>query len=304
MKRRLLTKDYQRIVLESFIMPSDDWHKYYLNLIETNYQYNTDIIEQIETILNQWIEFYESKVYGELVPFKNENGKIEYVGINQIFGVDENGNKTPINMDNTFYPFQIKIEGVIHDKSMNRYFFDEQIKIIGTIKDAITLKNNLIEFEKKLPEPIRSYFKENPMPEGFELSDLEKRVEIIGQIPELLKEQKEKLQNIINENNKEEPRKYTIQQYSLAYIFDCNSIGESIPYGSKTELEKIGRKRNIGKYSPNTFYKAINKIFKEDEDLNIEKNLVEIAGEDWKAVLIELTKYPEELKKYLQSKQL
>ena len=174
MKRRLLTKDYQRIVLESFIMPSDDWHKYYLNLIETNYQYNTDIIEQIETILNQWIEFYESKVYGELVPFKNENG-----------------NKTPINMDNTFYPFQIKIEGVIHDKSMNRYFFDEQIKIIGTIKDAITLKNNLIEFEKKLPEPIRSYFKENPMPEGFELSDLEKRVEIIGQIPELLKEQKE-----------------------------------------------------------------------------------------------------------------
>jgi hypothetical protein len=38
--------------------------------------------------------------------------------------------------------------------------------------------------------------------------------------------------------------------------------------------------------------------------LNVEQNLVEIAGEDWKEILFELTKYPEELKKYLQSKQL
>lgn len=101
----------------------------------------------------------------------------------------------------------------------------------------------------------------------------------------------------------QEPRKYTIEQYSLAYIFDCNSIGESIPYGSKQELEKIGKHRNIGNYSPNTFYKRVTWILRNHE-LNSKTNLVKIAGEDWKEILFELTKHPEELKKYLQSKQL
>lgn len=303
MKKRLLTKDYERIVLESFIIPQSDWYKYYLNLIESNYQYNTDIAEQIEQVLNKWIEFYKSKVYGGLVPIENENGKIEYVDINQIFEVDENGKKTAINLEETLFPFQLELEGVIHTKSMNRRYFEKQIETIGTIKDAISLKNNLIEFENNLPEPIRKYFKENPMPEGFELIDLQKRVEIIGQVPELLKQQKEALQNIINENNQDDPRKYTIEQYSLAYIFDCNIIGESIPYGSKTELEKIGKKRNIGEYSPNTFYKRVSWILK-NHQLNSETDLVKIAGENWKEIILELSKYPEELQKYLQSKQL
>lgn len=98
--------------------------------------------------------------------------------------------------------------------------------------------------------------------------------------------------------------KFTVKQYALAYIFDCNSIGESLVYGSKKELEKIGKNRNIGDFAPNTFYKAVRNTLKDYKDLNIETNLVEIAGEDWKAVLFELSKYPEELKKYLQSKKL
>jgi hypothetical protein len=105
------------------------------------------------------------------------------------------------------------------------------------------------------------------------------------------------------EEIEQEPRKYTIEQYCLAYIFDCNSIGESIPYGSKTELEKIGKNRNIGSYAPNTFYKRVSNILK-NREMNSEKTLVEIAGEDWKEILFELTKYPEELQKYLRIKQL
>lgn len=105
------------------------------------------------------------------------------------------------------------------------------------------------------------------------------------------------------EPTEQERRKYTIKQYSLAYIFDCNSIAESIPYGSKKELQKIGKNRNIGKYAPNTFYKNVTMIFTKHE-LNSETDLVQIAGEDWKEILFELTKYPEELKKFLQSKQL
>lgn len=106
------------------------------------------------------------------------------------------------------------------------------------------------------------------------------------------------------EETKQEPRKYRGEHYALAYIFDCNAIGESIPFGSKTELEKIGKKRVNGAISENTFYKAVTRILKDDKDLNVEKNLVEIAGEDWKEIIFELSKYPEELQKYLQSKQL
>lgn len=103
---------------------------------------------------------------------------------------------------------------------------------------------------------------------------------------------------------KQEPRKLKSEHYALAYIFDCNSIGESILIGQKTELEKIGKKRADGAISGNTFYKAVTRILIKDKDLNAEKSLIEIAGEDWKEILFELTKYPEELKKYLQSKQL
>jgi hypothetical protein len=100
------------------------------------------------------------------------------------------------------------------------------------------------------------------------------------------------------------PRKYRGEHYALAFIFDCNSIGESIPYGSKTELEKIGRKRVNGAISGNTFYKRVSEIFKQGYDLNSQKSLIEIAGEDWKEIMLELSKYPEELQEYLQSKQL
>ena len=103
---------------------------------------------------------------------------------------------------------------------------------------------------------------------------------------------------------KQEPRKLKSEHYALAYIFDCNAISESILIGQKTELEKIGKQRADGAISGNTFYKAVTRILKEDKDLNAEKSLIEIAGEDWKEILFELTKFPEELKKFLQSKQL
>lgn len=102
----------------------------------------------------------------------------------------------------------------------------------------------------------------------------------------------------------EEPRKLKSEHYALTYIFDCHAIGESILIGQKTELEKIGKQRADGAISGNTFYKAVTRILKGYNDLNVEKTLIEIAGEDWKEILSELTKYPVELKKYLQSKQL
>lgn len=106
------------------------------------------------------------------------------------------------------------------------------------------------------------------------------------------------------EETNQEPRKYKSEHYALTYIFDCHAIGESILIGQKKELEKIGKKRADGTIAGNTFYKAVTRILNEDKDLNSEKTLVEIAGEDWREILFELTKYPVKLKEYLQSKQL
>jgi hypothetical protein len=99
----------------------------------------------------------------------------------------------------------------------------------------------------------------------------------------------------------QEPRKYKSDFYALAYLLDCNAIGESYSYGKK-ELEKIGLKRVNKAISPNTFYKAVSRIL--NKDINSEIILIEIAGEDWKEIVFELSKHPEELQKYLQSKQL
>jgi len=101
-------------------------------------------------------------------------------------------------------------------------------------------------------------------------------------------------------NNVTEIR-YTAKHYLLAYLFECNARGESFPMGNKKELERIGNER-MGAGKGNRFYKVFNEIIK--KDLNAQKNLFEIGGEYWRKAVIELSKAPELVEKYLQSKQL
>jgi hypothetical protein len=95
--------------------------------------------------------------------------------------------------------------------------------------------------------------------------------------------------------------KYTAKHYLLAYMFECNAKGESFPIGNKKELERIGKER-IGAGKGNRFYKVFNEVI--NKDLNVENNLFEIGGEYWRKAVIELSKAPELVEKYLQSKQL
>ncbi len=101
-------------------------------------------------------------------------------------------------------------------------------------------------------------------------------------------------------NNVTEIR-YTAKHYLLAYLFECNARGESFPIGNKKELERIGNER-MGAGKGNRFYKVFNEII--NKDLNAQKNLFEIGGEYWRKAVIELSKAPELVEKYLQSKQL
>jgi hypothetical protein len=102
-------------------------------------------------------------------------------------------------------------------------------------------------------------------------------------------------------NSKTDIGKYKTKHYVLAYLFECNAKGESFPIGNKKELERIGNER-MGAGKGNRFYKVFNEVI--NKDLNAEKNLFEIGGEYWRKAVIELSKAPELVEKYLQSKQI
>lgn len=102
-------------------------------------------------------------------------------------------------------------------------------------------------------------------------------------------------------NSETDTEKYTAKHYLLAYLFECNAKGESYPIGNKKELERIGNER-MGAGKGNRFYKVFNEVI--NKDLNAEKNLFEIGGEYWRKAVIELSKAPELVENYLQSKQL
>ena len=94
---------------------------------------------------------------------------------------------------------------------------------------------------------------------------------------------------------------YSTKHYVLAYIIECYAMGVQIPSGNKKEIEKIGEKR-LENGSGNTFYKSFNKI--SNQDLNSLSTLIEIAGNDWRSTILELSQHPIEVEQYLSSKQL
>jgi len=96
-------------------------------------------------------------------------------------------------------------------------------------------------------------------------------------------------------------KKYTAKQHLLAYLIELSANGESYPVGQKRILERIGSER-IGVGKGNTFYKAFNEVVR--FDLNSEINLIEIGGENWRSIVIELSKTPKIVDKYLKDKQL
>lgn len=95
--------------------------------------------------------------------------------------------------------------------------------------------------------------------------------------------------------------KYTAKHYVLGYLIECNAKGKSFPIGQKKELEKIGNEK-MGTGKGNRFYKVFNEIV--NKDLNIENNLIEIGGENWRTIVKDLSIEPETIETYLQSKQL
>jgi hypothetical protein len=96
--------------------------------------------------------------------------------------------------------------------------------------------------------------------------------------------------------------KMTAKHYVLTFILDCHATGKAIPSGKKTIENKaieLGFPQN-----KNTFYKNFNLLNTGTNDLNSERTLVDLAGENWRQIILSLSKFPDELEKYLKSKQL
>lgn len=93
----------------------------------------------------------------------------------------------------------------------------------------------------------------------------------------------------------------TAKHYVLSFIFDCNAADKILPLGNKKDIEKIGTEK-MGVGRGNTFYKSYNTIV--HEDLNVEENLMAIAGDNWRMIILKLSGNKEKLEYYLQSKNL
>jgi hypothetical protein len=98
-------------------------------------------------------------------------------------------------------------------------------------------------------------------------------------------------------------RKLNIRHYILAYLLDCHAAGTKPENeGNKAKLEAIGVKRTNGTKSGNTFYR--NYPLVTNKDLNIGHNLIDIAGENWRQIVLSLSETPQLLDEYLKEKGL
>lgn len=174
------------------------------------------------------------------------------------------------------------------------------------LSDEIDFINFLIKNQKQRIDVIQSeidFFFDGEITTKEEYENIIKRDEFwfYKEYSTYLKNKLSKLNKLPPINSETDTGKYTAKHYLLAYLFECNAKGESYPIGNKKELERIGNER-MGAGKGNRFYKVFNEVI--NKDLNAEKNLFEIGGEYWRKAVIELSKAPELVENYLQSKQL
>ena len=215
-----------------------------------------------------------------------------------------------INDFNIDYPFIpenkiIELKGLMSKENINT---KDALKIIENYKKQYWFLDTVVMFE-----PVTDKLRRTLKSIDVNISEKEINIELINYQKHLQAKRESIYNNLINEiqalppqqNDKPKPEqetiRYTAKHYVLAYLIECNAKGEGFPIGQKKELEKIGNEK-MGAGKGNRFYKVFNEVI--NKDLNAEKNLFEIGGEYWRRAVIELSKAPELVENYLQSKQL
>ena len=252
MLKRLITKDYEEIVLESFKIPETDFHNYYLNIVEEKYNYNKDIIANLKEAVNKWVTWYYYKIYGKSERIEMPDGTMSVENENQVWETDDKGNMTPIELGR--FSITLLLDFGIN-KHVNKAFFDNLIDELNTIQEIINFKNSVIEFENKLYESLKDEMPKTIMPIGFDYKEIKKRFELLKQASILSKEKKVKPQIIDRIEDKEAEKEINIFHRTMELDIprnhfkrlSTNNSKNGKPFLTETQLEDFIQKAFLGK---------------------------------------------------------
>lgn len=202
------------------------------------------------------------------------------------------------------YESDIKHIGFINELSeyFDILYLEGKIETLERIEKLLIRSlsdyDNLIEISSYSPNPNFKLEKHETARATLEMfkATIEYKSYYINAVISMLR----KMTNTIPHIEQKGEIMYKARDYALAYILECHANGDVIPIGKKKKLEEIGSERT--RKSGNTFYQKLNEII--NIDLNIESNLIEIAGENWRIKVLNLTKTPEKVDEYLKIKKL
>jgi len=101
----------------------------------------------------------------------------------------------------------------------------------------------------------------------------------------------------------EQPQRANALQYAVTYKLDCYATNTTALNGKKTALCKLIEKNyTLTKPSPNSVYKNFNSIG--NNDLETEADLINLIGDDWERIVLDLSTNKKALKDYLKKQNL
>jgi len=146
MGKKLLSKEYDKTVSDSFFLSDKDIYKHYSNFIDEHLQDNPDLFDELLSSIERWREWYMKQVY---------QSKSDYT-----WEVDENGNEELID---EYLPLHSYFGKIGH---INKQFLDKQIELIRRIrlfKKVDETREKLIQLSKrhrKKPMTFRDLFRD------------------------------------------------------------------------------------------------------------------------------------------------
>ncbi|MCA6438156.1 MAG: hypothetical protein IM592_16975 [Bacteroidetes bacterium] len=210
-----------------------------------------------------------------------------------------NENSKPI------FPFRIlELIPDYYDACLKQFLNAKQ-KLLGKIFNELLEKNEFIKSQINESEEIINYYSDRYK---NSLEKFEKFPTVVGR-----KAYKVWLENLPPQQNetekeKENSRTFTANEYALAYIFDLDASGKSIPINpteggyNKKKLIKIGYDLYKLDNKKDTFYRAVKKIAN-NYDRNKQIDLKNIS-QNWIEAVRMLSRHWDKTQKYLIEKKL
>jgi len=133
--------DYNKIVFNTFQLPESDFYKYYSNKVEDHVSDNPDLFDELLRAIERRIDWYRdqhSSDYSIDDWGRDKDGNVK---------LDKNGNMTKVTRildfdeaDQVYIPLSFALPGYGLNRSINKSFFDEQIRIVLALAISHNIK--------------------------------------------------------------------------------------------------------------------------------------------------------------------